>query len=127
MSRTLKALQADSERVSQQYAINCNIRRDDDWQVLKLAEEAGELTSAYLRMTGRGRLKGDAPEAIRAQFEDELADCMAQILLIAERFEVDLEAALARKWFTYLPKAEQPPSDCHPQGASLPEKGELTS
>lgn len=115
MSRALKALQADSERVSQQYAVNCNINRNDDWQVLKLAEEAGELTSAYLRMTGRGRLKGDSPAVIRAQFEDELADCLAQILLIAERFEVDLEAALDRKWFAYLP--ERQPSDCQTAGA----------
>lgn len=105
MSRTLKQIQADSEKVSQIYAQNCNIRRDDDWQLLKLQEEVGELTSAHLRLTERGRDKGDDLSTIRLQFEDELADCLAQILLIAERFEVDLDAAIDRKWFQYL-KAE---------------------
>ncbi|MEO0544068.1 MAG: MazG nucleotide pyrophosphohydrolase domain-containing protein [Pseudomonadota bacterium] len=102
MARTLKEIQADSEKVSQIYARNCDIKRDDDWQVLKLSEEVGELTSVFLRMTSRGRLKGDEPAEVRQQFEDELADCLAQVLLIAERFEVDLEAAVERKWFRYL-------------------------
>lgn len=105
MSRTLKQLQCDSEAVSRLYARRCDINRDDDWQILKLQEEVGELASAYLRMTGRGRLKGDGHDTIRRQFEDELADCIAQIVLIAERFDIDLDEAINRKWFQYLEDA----------------------
>lgn len=102
--RTLADIQRDSEAVSRIYARNCGIDRNDDWYILKMQEEVGEMTSAYLRMTGRGRAKGDAPGAIAEQFEDELADCLAQILLIAEKNGVDLEAAMERKWFRYLEK-----------------------
>ncbi|MEL6920136.1 MAG: MazG nucleotide pyrophosphohydrolase domain-containing protein [Pseudomonadota bacterium] len=105
MSRTLKQLQADSETVSQLYAKRCDITRDDDWQILKLQEEVGELASAYLRLTARGREKGATLAEIRTQFEDELADCLAQIVLIAERFDVDLDQAVDRKWFQYLEAA----------------------
>ncbi|MEM0900020.1 MAG: pyrophosphatase [Pseudomonadota bacterium] len=105
MSRTLKQLQADSEAVSQLYAKRCDINRDDDWQLLKLQEEVGELGSAYLRMTQRGRQKGASLNEIRLEFESELADCLAQIVLIAERFEVDLDGAIERKWFQYLDDA----------------------
>ena len=102
MTRTLADIQRDAEAVSRLYARNCQIDRNDDWYILKLQEEAGELTSAYLRLTARGRDKGETRDAIRRQFEDELADCMAQILLIAEKNGVDLEAAMERKWFAYL-------------------------
>jgi len=102
MSRTLVDLQADCEAVSRVYEARCAFDRDDDWQLLKLQEEAGELVSAYLRLTGRGRPKGDGVDEIRRQFEDELADCLAQVLLIAERFDVDLERAIERKWLPHL-------------------------
>ncbi|MEO0637464.1 MAG: pyrophosphatase [Pseudomonadota bacterium] len=99
---SLEEAQRLSERVSQIYARNCSIRRDDDWYILKLQEEVGELVSVYLRQTGRGRVKGADSVAMQQQFNDELADCMAQILLIAERFDVDLSEAMASKWFKYL-------------------------
>ncbi|MEO1746891.1 MAG: MazG nucleotide pyrophosphohydrolase domain-containing protein, partial [Pseudomonadota bacterium] len=70
-----------------------------------LREEVGELASAYLRMTARGRAKGATLGEIRKEFEDELADCLAQIVLIAERFDVDLDEAVNRKWFQHLEAA----------------------
>jgi NTP pyrophosphatase (non-canonical NTP hydrolase) len=41
--------------VSDQYEKNCNIKRDEDWCILKLHEEIGELTQNYLSYTHRGR------------------------------------------------------------------------
>ncbi|MEO0498703.1 MAG: phosphoribosyl-ATP pyrophosphohydrolase [Pseudomonadota bacterium] len=102
MSKSLAEAQELSERVPEIYARNCNIRRDDDWYVLKLQEEVGELVSVHLRVTGRGRSKGDDEAAMKQQFQDELADCLAQVFLIAKKFDIDLEAALASKWFKYL-------------------------
>src|SRR4029079_2412168 len=43
------------ERVSAHYAERFAIRRDDDWYMMKLGEELGELTQAWLKLTGRGR------------------------------------------------------------------------
>ena len=104
MTVELREVQQKVEAVSRIYARNCNVRRDDDWYFLKLQEETGELLQAWLRLTGRGRRKDDTEAQIRQQLEDELADCLAQILLIADRFEIDVEKATERKWFKYLPE-----------------------
>jgi len=85
--------------VSEIYATRNNVRRDDDWYALKIAEEAGELVAEYLRRSGRGRTHEEAP--VRA-LGDEAADLIAQVLLFCRHNEIDVEAALERKWFRYL-------------------------
>ncbi|WP_421857959.1 hypothetical protein [Oricola sp.] len=102
MSRSLADMQRDVEAVSQIYARYCGFERDADWYVMKVQEEAGETVSAYLRMTLRGRHKGDTADEIRRQFEDELSDLLASVLLVAEKNGVDLQEAMERKWFSYL-------------------------
>ena len=87
-------------RVSDIYAERYGVRRDDDWALLKLQEELGELTQAHLRLTGRGR--GEADEAGRA---DEAADVLCMLLLYCRRFGIDLESAVARKWLSHLDRA----------------------
>lgn len=104
MSRTLAEITADFEAVSAIYADRCTIRRDADWFILKLQEELGELVQAHLRLTGRGRDKGETLEQARQHFEDEAADLLGQLLTLAHNTGVDLEAAAERKWFRYLPR-----------------------
>ena len=111
MIRNLAALTVDFERVSRIYADQCGIERDADWFVLKLQEELGELVQAHLRLTGRGRGKGESAEALRRQFEDECADLLGQLLLLTNRYDVDLELAAQRKWFRYLEPYGQTGSD----------------
>ena len=102
MSRTLAELAPLVAEVSDTYASRNGIRRDDDWYLLKLQEELGELTAEYLKATGRGRKKGAGASAIRQALEDEAADVLATLLLFARHNGVDLDAALERKWFQYL-------------------------
>ena len=102
MSRTLAALTPLVAEVSDTYASRNAIARDDDWYLLKLQEELGELAAEYLKMTGRGRLKGADTATIRVALEDEAADVLAMLLLFARNNDIDLEAALERKWFQYL-------------------------
>lgn len=102
MNRSLAELSALVAEVSDTYAGRNGIARDDDWYVLKLQEELGELVAEYLRSTGRGRMKGADGPAVRAALEDETADALATLLLFAWRHGIDLEAALERKWFQYL-------------------------
>jgi NTP pyrophosphatase (non-canonical NTP hydrolase) len=91
----LRAAQADVEAISRAYARLHAIERSDDWLVLKLGEEVGELTQAYLTASGRSRRPVEGGrDALRA----EMADVLAHLLLLAERFDVDLDAALADKW-----------------------------
>ncbi|MFD1944976.1 MazG nucleotide pyrophosphohydrolase domain-containing protein [Paradevosia shaoguanensis] len=105
MSKALEELAEKVGRVSDIYATRNDIARDDDWYALKLQEEVGELVSAYLRLTGRGRAKGEGREAIAASLADEAADVLAQLLLFAAHNGIDLAAALDRKWFSYLDKS----------------------
>ena len=104
MSRTLPELGALVAQVSDIYAERNDIARDNDWYMLKLQEELGELTAEYLRSSGRGRMKGADADAVRVALEDETADVLAMLLLFARNSGIDLEAALERKWFKYLPR-----------------------
>jgi len=79
------------------YAARFDVRRDDDWFILKLQEELGELAQAHLRLSGRGR--GEADEQSRA---DEAADVLGMLLLYCQRFDIDLDAAVRRKWLAHL-------------------------
>lgn len=102
MRRSIPELTALVSEVSDTYASRNDIIRDHDWYVLKLQEELGELTAEFLKTTGRGRLKGASSEAIRHALEDEAGDVLATLLLFAAENQIDLEAALERKWFKYL-------------------------
>lgn len=102
MRRSLHELTALVAEVSDTYASRNNIDRDDDWYLLKVQEELGELVAEYLRATGRGRMKGADADEVRQALEDETADVLAMLLLFARQQGIDLGAALDRKWFKYL-------------------------
>jgi NTP pyrophosphatase (non-canonical NTP hydrolase) len=94
----LADLADELEIISRVYERRFDVERTDDWLVLKLSEEMGELVQAYLARSGRSRDRaGDADQAFRA----ELADVLAQLLLVARRFGVDLDAELERKWLRW--------------------------
>jgi NTP pyrophosphatase (non-canonical NTP hydrolase) len=94
----LTNLTARAERISARYGEHLGITRDGDWFLLKLQEELGELTQAYLQVTGRARTKGLSSEEIREDFELEFADVLCQLLLLARHHQVDVPAAVERKW-----------------------------
>lgn len=97
---TLAELSAAAAEISDIYAGKYGIERDDDWFLIKLQEELGELAQAHLKLSGRGR--GAVPEQARA---DEAADVLCQLLLYCRRFGIDPEAAVRAKWLTWLESA----------------------
>lgn len=97
----LKKLSDDVEIISRAYARIYGVERTDDWLVLKLHEEVGELTQAFLNLSGRSRDRGLSDDETRDAFRGEVADAMAQLLLVARRFDVDLTEELERKWFRW--------------------------
>jgi NTP pyrophosphatase (non-canonical NTP hydrolase) len=97
------------ERVSAYYAERFAIRRDDDWYVMKLGEELGELTQAWLKGTGRGRRVGVDRSGLKSQLGDETADLFCQLLLFARRFDIDLMTSIKRKWLIFDPVADPAP------------------
>ncbi|MGH3588122.1 MAG: NUDIX domain-containing protein [Pseudonocardia sp.] len=69
-----------------------------DWQILKLQEEVGELTQVHLIRQGQARPKGHTPAELDEMLADEIADVLCHALLLAEHHQVDLPAAIRRKW-----------------------------
>lgn len=100
-------LSDDVEAVSAFYAQRHSIQRTDDWFVLKLNEEVGELTQAYLARAGQARDKGRKSAELEQDFRSELADVLAQVLLIARRFNVDLTEEVERKWLVWKPSQQR--------------------
>lgn len=88
------------EKLSARYGEHLGIERTGDWFLLKLQEEVGELTQAYLQVTDRARTKGSTPEEIRDAFRLEFADVLCQLLLLARHCDVDVPAAIQRKWLS---------------------------
>jgi NTP pyrophosphatase (non-canonical NTP hydrolase) len=93
------------EAASAGYAETHAMERDSDWFLLKLQEEMGELTQAWNRATGRGPPKGRSQEELSRDLADETADLLGHILLFARRNQIDLAAAIERKWL-FRPDAE---------------------
>jgi NTP pyrophosphatase (non-canonical NTP hydrolase) len=89
------------EKLSVRYGEALGFERDPDWFLLKLQEEVGELTQAYLQQTGRARSKGRTPDEIRAGFHQEFADVFCQLLLFARQHDVDLPTEIERKWLAH--------------------------
>lgn len=89
--------------VSRGYARRHRVNQDDNWFVLKLQEEMGELTQAYLMRAGQSRDKGLSADEVEAHFRAEVADVIGQALIVARHFGVDPVAELARKWLVWGP------------------------
>ncbi|WP_417497838.1 phosphoribosyl-ATP pyrophosphohydrolase [Maricaulis sp.] len=104
MSGRLGELGARIAQVSDIYAKNYGIDRSGDWYLLKLQEELGELTQAYLDVTGRSRRASDA--AARRQMALEMADVLGMLLLLARDEGVDLDAAVQEKWLSWLERED---------------------
>ncbi|MEN5144707.1 phosphoribosyl-ATP pyrophosphohydrolase [Brevundimonas diminuta] len=97
---SIEKLTVDVLRISDIYAREHAIDRDRDWALLKLQEELGEMTAEHLRLTSRARGVAN-PQALA----DEAADVLGMLLIYCDRAGVDLNAAMERKWLSWL-KAE---------------------
>ncbi|MBN8950425.1 MULTISPECIES: pyrophosphatase [unclassified Rhizobium] len=94
----LNDLMKQFEAASVTYAADNGLERDDDWFVLKLQEEMGELIQIWNRITGRGRRKGMSDADLATALANETADVLGHILLFAHRNGLDLPGAIERKW-----------------------------
>ncbi len=100
--QALKALQDDFLQVSDNYASNFKIKRDELWFLAKVSEEVGEMPQAHLRLTGRARTD-DSAVALREKLADEVANVLGMLLIYANSQDIDVSAAVQRKWLRYLP------------------------
>lgn len=98
----LNSLIEKIEKVSANYSAKFNIPRNKLWYLLKVQEEMGELTQAYLSMNGQGRHKNKTTEELRQDFENEIADVLCHVLLLAKNENIDLKRAVSTKWLQKL-------------------------
>ena len=100
----IKSLTKEVEDVSLLYTKKFNIDRDDDWFVLKLQEELGELTQSYLKMKGKARTNDKSEKELKDDFAKELADVFSHVLLLAKHNDIDLDEEVKEKWLVWKKK-----------------------
>ena len=91
-------LQTKFDAVSLSYCAQYGFKRDQDWVILKLLEEVGELTQAWNKLTGRARKRSSSDEELMQNLAEEAADVLGMIMVFAVQNDLDLEAAIKRKW-----------------------------
>ena len=97
----LHAVEDAVESVSRTYAAKFDLNRTDEWFMLKLQEEVGELTQAFVDLNGMGRDRGLSDDDKREAFANECADVLAHLLLLARSQGIDLPAAIEAKWLRW--------------------------
>ncbi len=100
---TIAEITEKARAVADQYAKTFHITYTDDWFLLKLQEELGEMTRAYLVRTQRTRRKTESDDEAKQALAEEIADVFSYVLIFAERSGIDIEEAVTKKWFKYLP------------------------
>ncbi|PST27358.1 hypothetical protein C7U60_02215 [Mesorhizobium plurifarium] len=70
--------------------------------MLKLTEELGELTAEHLLIGGRAKPNADGSGGTREALENEAADLFGQFVLYLRENDIDIEAAIERKWLRHL-------------------------
>lgn len=96
--KALADLTTRFEKASIAYADANGITRNEDWFILKMQEELGELTQVWVKLTARGRRHGRSDEELRIDLANEIADLLGHTLLFANRNAINLGPAITRKW-----------------------------
>lgn len=97
----LKELEKKITEIFTFYLNKNRISLTDDYLMLKIGEELGELLQAYLIYQKRCRPEKylAEPEA-KKELAKELSDVVCLCLIIANKMEIDLSEAITKKWIT---------------------------
>ena len=97
----LKELQKDVSEVFLNNLKRDGIENSDDYLLLKLTEEVGELIQAFLIHQKRCRKeKYISEEESKKELSKELSDVAGLVFVISMVFNIDLEEAIIKKWIT---------------------------
>lgn len=81
------------------YGKKYNVTIDEDFALLKLYEEVGELAQAVLIHRKKSRPEKHLPiDQSKEEVAKELADVVGMAIVNAHLFGIDLEEALYKKW-----------------------------
>lgn len=94
-----KDLQKAILKTAADYGKEYNIDIDEDFALLKLYEEVGELAQAVLIKRKKSRPeKYISEEKSKEEVAKELADVLGMVIVNSHLMGIDLEAALNKKW-----------------------------
>lgn len=93
----LRDLSEMAVKVAGIYAARFDAPDDARFALMKLSEEMGELTGAWLQYHGESRGAAD-----KTDVADEIADVLGFLLVLAAREGINPAQALSRKWGKYL-------------------------
>jgi len=97
----LKEIQKQVSEVFSTHLRNDKIELDDDYLIMKIGEEVGELMQSYLVYKKRCRPeKYLSEEEAKKGFAKELADVIGLVFVIATVMGVDLNEAITKKWIS---------------------------
>lgn len=83
------------------YGKKYNVSIDEDFALLKLYEEVGELAQAVLIHRKKSRPEKHLPEEIsKKEIAKELADVIGMVMVNAHLLGIDLEEAIDKKWIS---------------------------
>lgn len=96
-----KDLQKGVIENAENYGKYFDLKIDEDFALLKLYEEVGELAQAILVHRKKSRPEKHLPEhESKQELGKELADVMGMLIVNAHLLDIDLEDALSKKWLT---------------------------
>ncbi len=94
-----KELQKGVVENAMKYGENYNVKIDEDFALLKLYEEVGELAQAVLVHRKKSRPEKHVSEDVsKKELAKELADVIGMAIVNAYLFDIDLEDAIEKKW-----------------------------
>lgn len=94
-----KELQKKVVENAMDYGKKFNVKIDEDFALLKLYEEVGELAQAVLIHRKKSRPEKHVPEEIsKKELAKELADVLGMTIVNAHLLGIDLEEAINKKW-----------------------------
>lgn len=94
-----KDLQAKILETELSYGKKFGIDIDEDYTLLKLYEEMGELSQAILINRKKCRPeKYPGPEVAKEKLAEEMADVLGLLVTNAKLLDIDIEKALEKKW-----------------------------
>ena len=82
----------------QSFALKHGIHRPDEFYLLKLQEELGELTRSYMELKGMEKSKHNDDLAKIQQFHGDCASVIGNALIMGLHFKVDLVEKIQEKF-----------------------------
>ncbi|AIQ66039.1 hypothetical protein D3C81_134700 [compost metagenome] len=89
-------------RVTRSYCSKIDVEPSNEWFLLKIQEELGELVQCYLELNHKSRARGKTETELRDNFEAELADVLGLVLSMGKHNDMDMDQAIYNKWLKWL-------------------------